>query len=622
MVDKVYHGSCHCQLVKYTFKTPPVSTKDAPTDLRILNCSCSICSKNGYLLLYILRSGLTVHSGYEEMATYEFDPRAVEHKFCPKCGTSIMIDFKGLWGEGPANDKVGINARTLHPDEMKIEDLDLKSVNGNEWGKPYPYFSGTLLLLDPTSTNVNGSGSSLACAAHKSVRLRRVVLPSPSNTVRRGFRSCRRQPHAYHEGRPSDRLELGTDVLSENLPSARITTRSSPCHFDSMQAQAPQSRWADATSSGSSHIDRIACLERSFCSNFTCCGHHLADLHELLEHLEERHIIVTKSDGSRRFCPSTLKDDSSSDSSSSASPLSSLAPLPPVSASSFLDVDPFSAPQVLFPVFPESCVDDLDFDTFGSVSDFYEDSRPSPVSPYPVPMYPSSLPTSSDYSNSGSSYSLSSLPSPSTSMCPPQAAPTPSASASVSCTSATSDHQFSDLYSSSPLSDSDGGLDHISSKSKIRATSKLSRKACLSKGYKSSRSVRGVSSASDSASLHKSNSGRKHSSPRVRSFKCPTPGCSKSYLNPNGLKYHIEKGTCEVASTASAVVEEVSIKTCHPTSNSITSAMSSDNESSFSSLPPLSPSPLSSPEVLSPASACLPADPLTADSETAKICGP
>ncbi|ETW83480.1 hypothetical protein HETIRDRAFT_417371 [Heterobasidion irregulare TC 32-1] len=25
------------------------------------------------------------------------------------------------------------------------------------------------------------------------------------------------------------------------------------------------------------------------------------------------------------------------------------------------------------------------------------------------------------------------------------------------------------------------------------------------------------------------------------------PGCTKSYLNPNGLKYHVEKGTCEIA---------------------------------------------------------------------------
>lgn len=31
---------------------------------------------------------------------------------------------------------------------------------------------------------------------------------------------------------------------------------------------------------------------------------------------------------------------------------------------------------------------------------------------------------------------------------------------------------------------------------------------------------------------------------REKAYRCPTPGCTKSYLNPNGLKYHVEKGTC------------------------------------------------------------------------------
>ncbi|KAG6845251.1 hypothetical protein H0H87_011986 [Tephrocybe sp. NHM501043] len=31
-----------------------------------------------------------------------------------------------------------------------------------------------------------------------------------------------------------------------------------------------------------------------------------------------------------------------------------------------------------------------------------------------------------------------------------------------------------------------------------------------------------------------------------KAYQCPTPGCTKSYLNPNGLKYHQEKGTCKI----------------------------------------------------------------------------
>ncbi|CCO30318.1 hypothetical protein RSOLAG1IB_01193 [Rhizoctonia solani AG-1 IB] len=34
---------------------------------------------------------------------------------------------------------------------------------------------------------------------------------------------------------------------------------------------------------------------------------------------------------------------------------------------------------------------------------------------------------------------------------------------------------------------------------------------------------------------------------KEKAYKCPNPECQKSYKNPNGLKYHITKGTCLVA---------------------------------------------------------------------------
>lgn len=36
---------------------------------------------------------------------------------------------------------------------------------------------------------------------------------------------------------------------------------------------------------------------------------------------------------------------------------------------------------------------------------------------------------------------------------------------------------------------------------------------------------------------------------REKAYRCPTPRCTKSYLNPNGLKYHMEKGTCKIDET-------------------------------------------------------------------------
>ncbi|PPQ67970.1 hypothetical protein CVT24_003163 [Panaeolus cyanescens] len=43
---------------------------------------------------------------------------------------------------------------------------------------------------------------------------------------------------------------------------------------------------------------------------------------------------------------------------------------------------------------------------------------------------------------------------------------------------------------------------------------------------------------------------------REKMYKCPDARCTKTYLNPNGLKYHLEKGTCVFESSEVKVNEE------------------------------------------------------------------
>jgi len=45
------------------------------------------------------------------------------------------------------------------------------------------------------------------------------------------------------------------------------------------------------------------------CSNFTCCGLHLSDLHSLLEHFEETHVVVIDNAGNPVFPPTGASDD-------------------------------------------------------------------------------------------------------------------------------------------------------------------------------------------------------------------------------------------------------------------------------------------------------------------------
>lgn len=55
------------------------------------------------------------------------------------------------------------------------------------------------------------------------------------------------------------------------------------------------------------------------------------------------------------------------------------------------------------------------------------------------------------------------------------------------------------------------------------------------------------SSSSSSSSGTGGREGKSGRRSREKGYKCPIPGCTKSYLNPNGLKYHLNKGTCTIA---------------------------------------------------------------------------
>ncbi|UZJ54844.1 hypothetical protein CBS101457_004164 [Exobasidium rhododendri] len=78
---------------------------------------------------------------------------------------------------------------------------------------------------------------------------------------------------------------------------------------------------SDMTALPSTSLPRTK-LETTFCRNFKCCGQGLENLHDLLQHYEERHVKFEDDDN----MPAMVTDDDNSPSSSSAS--SSLPPSP------------------------------------------------------------------------------------------------------------------------------------------------------------------------------------------------------------------------------------------------------------------------------------------------------
>ena len=107
-LKKIYEANCHCGAVRYSIKYADL---DDPQTRRVNNCDCSICTKNGYLLIYPFREDITWHRGYDALKKYKCATKTKDHLFCPTCGSSLMIDFNGVqekWG-----DVLAVNVSTL-----------------------------------------------------------------------------------------------------------------------------------------------------------------------------------------------------------------------------------------------------------------------------------------------------------------------------------------------------------------------------------------------------------------------------------------------------------------------------------------------------------------------------
>lgn len=84
---QTYHGNCHCGRVKFTATLADIRSS------KIVRCNCSICTKNGYLLVYSKRKDVIFSSSEDDLSAYRFGNQKKPHKFCRVCGTSILIDF-------------------------------------------------------------------------------------------------------------------------------------------------------------------------------------------------------------------------------------------------------------------------------------------------------------------------------------------------------------------------------------------------------------------------------------------------------------------------------------------------------------------------------------------------
>jgi hypothetical protein len=120
-------GGCHCGRVRFEV--------DAPAQLQVDDCNCSICSKAGYLHLIVPASRFRLLSGADVLTTYTFNTNTAKHLFCRVCG------IKSFYVPRSHPDGFSVNARCLDPGT--ITGTTVRHINGREWEQQYPEGRGT-----------------------------------------------------------------------------------------------------------------------------------------------------------------------------------------------------------------------------------------------------------------------------------------------------------------------------------------------------------------------------------------------------------------------------------------------------------------------------------------------
>ena len=112
-----YTGSCHCGRIAF----------DVEADIsKAMECNCSICSKQGYLLAFVPGAQVNLRTPEADMSTYTFNKHRIRHQFCPVCGVAPF----GRGQDGKGGEMFAINVRCLEgmdPHALEIERVDGRS---------------------------------------------------------------------------------------------------------------------------------------------------------------------------------------------------------------------------------------------------------------------------------------------------------------------------------------------------------------------------------------------------------------------------------------------------------------------------------------------------------------
>ena len=112
-----HRGGCHCGAVAFEV--------DAPPELDVVECNCSICTPNAYRHLIVPRESFRLLRGEEALSTYTFGTHTARHHFCRNCGV------KSFYVPRSHPDGVSVNVRCLAPGT--VASIRVKTFDGANW---------------------------------------------------------------------------------------------------------------------------------------------------------------------------------------------------------------------------------------------------------------------------------------------------------------------------------------------------------------------------------------------------------------------------------------------------------------------------------------------------------
>ena len=100
-----FEGGCHCGAVRYVCSEEPIT---------VVNCHCGDCQKiagSAFITGVLVPEGSVKING--ELKSYKVEAdsgNSIKRKFCPACGTRILVELEGGIGAGVSYTKLDDNS--------------------------------------------------------------------------------------------------------------------------------------------------------------------------------------------------------------------------------------------------------------------------------------------------------------------------------------------------------------------------------------------------------------------------------------------------------------------------------------------------------------------------------